>query len=853
MKRAAGLFAVFLASAVGAAEGPAVAAAAPLAAVDLTTTAGAAEAGAVWRVRPAELVAVDFFEAGADGQPGDSPTRAWDVEPRAGWADYDDSGWPVVAPESLADRRGAGKLSFVWYRLELTLPDTLGGRPVAGAQAMLEVVVDDAAEVWVDGELRRCPGQAGGSMVAGWNAPNRVLLTPSATPGRTIRVAVFGVNGPLSGSATNYVWMKRARLELLVPDGGAPAARAVAPACEENVAVERFDPEADEVFSRNPKLFLIAEGLTFAEGPVWDPAGGGSLLFSDPNENRIYRWSEKGGLERFRESSGYAGDDVARYRQPGSNGLAIDARGRLVLDQHGNRRVVRLERDGRETVLAERDGGRRLNSPNDLAIRSDGTVYFTDPFFGLPGFDADPAKELPYQGVYRIVDGVAEPLATDLSGPNGIAFSPDEDFLYVGNWQDDRKVVMRYPLLADGRLGAGELFADLTPEPGEDAIDGVKTDEAGRVYVSGPGGLFVFASDGRKLARVRTPRHAHNFAWGEDGSVLYLAARDHLYRLPTRTRGHAPHLAPPPRIARLDPRFDLLVPVGARPELVVEGHHWLEGPAWDAEAARLVYSDIPRNAIFGVADGQRARTVRSPSGYSSAAPFAGREPGSNGLAFDSEGRLLACQHGDRRVVRFEPDGGVTVIADRFEGKRLNSPNDLVVRANGDVWFTDPPFGLPAAFADPGKELPFQGVYRVRPGGDAELLTDAVRAPNGLALSPDGSTLYVSNAEASDAAVYAFAVRDDGSLGAPRRFFDSTARVAAGAPGSADGLETDEAGDVWHAGPGGVRVLSPAGELLGSIEFERPVANLEIAPDGFVYFAADTAIWRLPVGVRKARP
>lgn len=514
----------------------------PTAAVDLMTSAGAASVGATWRVSDATPVPVDFYAPGADGQPGATLAQTWDIAPRAGGVGFDDSSWPVVSPEALATRRGAGRLSFVWYRLELTIPETLAGVASAGKRLELEAIVDDAAEIWVDGELRRCPGQAGGTMLAGWGAPNRVVLTHAATPGQKLHVAVFGVNGPLSGSPTNYVWMKSARLELFAPAPGDQTAHAVTPACEENLAIERFDPEAETLFGRNPKLYLVAEGLTFAEGPVWSPADGGALLFSDPNENRIYRWSANEGLSVFRESSGYRGADVARYRQPGSNGLALDAQGRLIADQHGNRRVVRFERDGSETVLADRDNGRRLNSPNDLVLRSDGTVYFTDPFFGLPGFGADPAKEVPYQGVYRIAGGRAEPLATDLSGPNGLAFSPDERFLYVGNWQDDRKVVVRYPVLTDGRLGSGELFADLTSEPGEDAIDGVKTDAEGRVYVSGPGGLWVFASDGRRLARVETPRHAHNLAWGEDGSVLFLAARDHVYRLPLRTHGYVPHL-----------------------------------------------------------------------------------------------------------------------------------------------------------------------------------------------------------------------------------------------------------------------------------------------------------------------
>jgi sugar lactone lactonase YvrE len=691
-------------------------------------------------------------------------------------------------------------------------------------------------------------------MVAGWNAENRVVVTLGAQPGAPLRIAVFGVNGPLSGSPTNYVWMRSARLDVVDVADGAPGPRAVSPACEENVLVERFDPRLDAILSRNPKLLLVGEGFTFTEGPVWDPSNGGSLLFSDPNENRIYRWSEAGGLTTFRERSGYSGADVARYRQPGSNGLAIDARGRLLADQHGNRRVVRLDADGRETVLAERAGGKRLNSPNDLVVKSDGTVYFTDPFFGLPGFGDDPAKELPHQGVYRIHDGATELLSEELAGPNGLAFSPDERFLYVGDWDDRHKAVVRYPVLADGRLGAGETFVDLTDRPGEDAIDGVKSDALGNVYVSGPGGLWIVAPDRTILGRVKTPRHVHNLAWGEDGTVLYLAARDHLYRMPTLVRGHAPHLAPTPRVVRIDPDFDRVIPRAAQPELVASGHHWLEGPAWCEASGELVYSDIPRNSIYGVRPGRRPRLVRARAGYSGASPFSGGEPGTNGLTLDGEGRLLACQHGDRRVVRFEPDGSLTVIAERFASRRLNSPNDLIVLANGEVWFTDPPFGLPGWFDDPDKELPFQGVYRVTREGEVKLLTPDVKAPNGLALAPDGRTLYVSNAEPGEnAVVYAFEIRPDATLGARRVFVDLTAESRAGAPGAPDGLEVDAEGNVWLAGPGGVHVYTLAGRRLGSLAFDRPAANLEFGDDGYLYVTADTAIWRIATSARRARP
>lgn len=517
--------------------------------LDLLSPAGLELVKGSWRVADAAIVPVEFRHPGAEGQPSSELTGTYDIEPRAGIAGFDDSAWPVVPPAALAARRGSGKLSFVWYRLHLTLPERLEGKMVAGSTVSLETTIDDAAEVWVDGELRRCPGQKGGAMIAGWNAPNRVLLTRNARSGQSFNIAVFGINGPLSGSPTNYVWMHSAKLEVVPTAAGAGGPLAVSPACEENIEVERFDPRIDAVFSFNPKAYVIADGFTFTEGPVWVPVAGSEpahLLFSEPNANRIWKWTPEGELSVFREDSGYDGADVARYRQPGSNGLAIDAQGRLTIDEHGRRRVSRLEPDGTSTVLADRFAGERLNSPNDLVYRSDGSLYFTDPFFGLPQFDKDPAKEIPYQGVYRLgaeAGSRVELLTKELSGPNGIAFSPDEKWLYVGDWDDHHKAVVRYPVKADGRLGAGETFIDLTAKPGEDAIDGVKTDTLGNVYISGPGGLWVVASDRTILGRVVLPRHPHNLAWGEDGKVLFLTARDQVYRLPLLVGGHAPHLA----------------------------------------------------------------------------------------------------------------------------------------------------------------------------------------------------------------------------------------------------------------------------------------------------------------------
>jgi gluconolactonase len=203
---------------------------------------------------------------------------------------------------------------------------------------------------------------------------------------------------------------------------------------------------------------------------------------------------------------------------------------------------VRVEDDGTLTVLADRDRGRRLNSPNDLVYARDGSVYFTDPPFGLPKFYDDPRRELPYSGVYRAAKGRVTLLATDLRGPNGLAFSNDGRFLYVGNWDPAAKLVLRYPVRRDGRLGASATFADLTREvPGEEALDGLKVDALGNVWLAAPDGLRIYAADGRHLGTVRAPRPIHNFAWGgADGRTLYITARDRLYRMPLLVAGAGP-------------------------------------------------------------------------------------------------------------------------------------------------------------------------------------------------------------------------------------------------------------------------------------------------------------------------
>ena len=501
----------------------------PEAVIDLTTPDGVSLVKGQWRYSDTRIVETEFPGPGADNQPTGAVGKTYDYTPHAGGADFDDTSWETVSPESLGARRGHGRLSFNWYRIALTIPERIGGFETAGKTVVLETTLDDAAEVWVDGELTRYLGQRGGTVAAGWNAPNRLVVGRGVKPGQRIQLAIFGINGPLSSPPTNYIYVREARLELY-PGSGGPIA--ITPA-EVNVAVVRKDPALDAIVGPNPKIWKLAEGFAFTEGPIWVP-GEKVLLFSDPNSNTIYKYvPETARLEVFRTPSGYSGADIAEYGQPGSNGLTLDKQGRLTIDQHGNHRVVRLEKDGRETVLADKYEGKRLNSPNDLVYRSDGTLYFTDPPFGLPKFFDDPRKELKFSGVYALTPRGKLLLLTDeFTGPNGVAFSPDEKFLYVGNWDAKRKVVERYPVRPDGTLGKGQLFFDMTSAPGEDAIDGIKVDQQGNLYVSGPGGLWVLSSEGKHLGTIVGPKHPHNFNWGDDdGKTLYLCAQSGLYKI----------------------------------------------------------------------------------------------------------------------------------------------------------------------------------------------------------------------------------------------------------------------------------------------------------------------------------
>jgi len=298
------------------------------------------------------------------------------------------------------------------------------------------------------------------------------------------------------------------------------------------------------------------------------------------------------------------------------------------------------------------------------------------------------------------------------------------------------------------------------------------------------------------------------------------------------------------KIERKDPRFDKLVPKDAHMEQLAEGFEWSEGPVWIKDGGYLLFSDIPRNSVMKWKDGEGITLFMKPSGYTGVVDY-GREPGSIGLTLDPQGRVVFCEHGDRRVSRLEKEGGKKTLVDNYQGKRLNSPNDVTFKSNGDMYFTDPPYGLPKNFDDPRRELAFCGVYRLGKDGQVTLLTKEMTRPNGIAFSPDERTLYVAQSD-PDAAIWrAFEVNSDGTLGKSRVFFDATAWAKAGKKGLPDGMKVDQAGNLFATGPGGVHVFAADGTHLGTFDTDQPTANCAWGDDGHtLYITANNYLVRV---------
>jgi gluconolactonase len=297
------------------------------------------------------------------------------------------------------------------------------------------------------------------------------------------------------------------------------------------------------------------------------------------------------------------------------------------------------------------------------------------------------------------------------------------------------------------------------------------------------------------------------------------------------------------KITSLDPRFDRLVPKDAKLERIADGFTWVEGPVWHKQGGYLLFSDIPTNTVYKWKSREGVSLFLKNSGYSGTTPYAGKEPGSNGLTFDPQGRLVLCRHGDRQIGRLESNGTIVSLADRYDGHKINSPNDLVFTSNGDLYFTDPPFGLPMAFDDSGK-APVQGVYRLSKDGTVTLLISDIKAPNGIAFSPDEKTLYVSDVDPKRAAWLAYDVQSDGTVTNGRVFFDAT-RWRKDLYFGPDGFKVDRQGNIFGARPGGLSVIASDGTLLGTIETGRPTSNVAWGEDGQTLFiTGGSSVYRL---------
>ena len=351
--------------------------------------------------------------------------------------------------------------------------------------------------------------------------------------------------------------MKKQTYALFLAAFAAAACFFIAPVKAQNQGtIERLDPGLDAIAPANAPLEKVTDGFKWTDGPVWIHAG--YLLFAEIPSNRIMKWVP-GAKEAtlFLHPSGYQGSAPYGGPEPGSNGMTLDKDGRLTVAGHARRMIYRLESPSPHaelTVLAERYQGKRLNSPNDLVYRSDGSLYFTDPPYGLrTQSDKDPQKELSFNGVCRIPDAASHPagappddarlqlIIKDLTRPNGIAFSPDEKYLYIAVSDPDHMVWMRYDVKRDGSVANGMVFCKASSSQGVGSPDGIKVDQEGNLYGSGPGGLWIISPEGKHIGTIKLPERAANCAWGDaDGKTLYITASSSVYRIQLKIPGVRP-------------------------------------------------------------------------------------------------------------------------------------------------------------------------------------------------------------------------------------------------------------------------------------------------------------------------
>ena len=301
-------------------------------------------------------------------------------------------------------------------------------------------------------------------------------------------------------------------------------------------------------------------------------------------------------------------------------------------------------------------------------------------------------------------------------------------------------------------------------------------------------------------------------------------------------------------IERIDPELDALVNVDAKVEVIADGFDWSEGPLWLEKQNMLIFSDVPKNIVYKWTEGNGKETYLAPSGYTGSSLNYSGEPGSNGLLLNNDGKLVLCQHGDRKVSMMDapldaPKPTFVPLADNYQGKKLNSPNDAVFNGQGDLFFTDPPYGLPKQADDSTREIPFQGVYKVTKGS-VTLITDSVTRPNGIAFFPGEKTLIVASSDPVKAIWYTFDLLENDSVANARIFYDATesAKTEKGLP---DGLKVDKQGNVFATGPGGVWIFNKDGKLLGKIKVTEATSNCAFSPDEKTLFiTADAYVVRV---------
>ena len=507
--------------------------------IDLRSNEGVKLTNSQWKSLNAQIVTAKFNAPGPsekdkmDIYPTGKEIQTNSLEPRFGTPTFENASWENVAPTDLETRRGNGLLSHVWYKLKVTIPEKIGSFSTKNSRAIFEIVADDYSEVWINGKLRKSFGARANGVINGYNARQRVFLSDHANSGETFDLAILVTNGPIADSPNNYVWIRSATLDFYQE-------RPKNEAWQNLGQIIQIRDELKNVIDPKAKIEKLADGFQFTEGPVWHPDG--YLLFSDPNTNVIYKYDPNlGNVTVYMTKTGYSGFDIGEYGQPGSNGLAIDLEGRLIVCQHGNRRIIQDEIKGHMTVLSDKFEGKKLNSPNDLVIKSNGDIYFTDPPYGLPKNFSDKRKETSFSGIYRIKNGKTDLLSTDLGGPNGIAFSPDEKYLYVSNWDirdiHNTKTLWRYEVKPDGTLANGKVFFDMNQTDDDEALDGIKIDQKGNIFASAPGGVWIISPEGKYLGKIIGPERPANMAWGDDGKTLYLTAHTGLYKIQTLNGG----------------------------------------------------------------------------------------------------------------------------------------------------------------------------------------------------------------------------------------------------------------------------------------------------------------------------